>query len=223
MPSVQIKTATASDVDPVINAIALAFSADPVAQWFFPEPQQYLKYFPDFVKAFAGAAFEHGSGDSVEDFWGAALWLPPGVHPDEEALFTLLQEAIPERNQAEVFALLEQMDRKHPVEPHWYLPMIGVAPAKQGNGYGTALLERGLERCDREDKPAYLESSSPKNIPLYERHGFESCGVIQTGSSPPLFPMLRRPRRSEPRDRSCVRVSVNRRLDQQLGASLMAK
>jgi ribosomal protein S18 acetylase RimI-like enzyme len=197
MTSVQIKTATASHIDQVVNAIALAFSADPIAHWFFPEPQQYLKYFPGFVKAFAGAAFEHGSGDCVEDFSGAALWLPPGVHPDEKALFTLLQEAIPKRDQGEVFGLLERMDRNHPAEPHWYLPMIGVEPAKQGNGHGTALLMRGLERCDDEDQLAYLESSSPKNIPLYERHGFESAGVIQVGSSPPLFPMLRRPRRFE--------------------------
>src|SRR5262245_895611 len=212
MRSVQIKTAMGCDVEPVVYAISLAFSADPVANWFFPEPQRYAKFFPGFVKAFAGAAFEHGSGDCVEDFSGAALWLPPGVHPDEKALLTLLHEAIPERDQADVFALLERMDQNHPTEPHWYLPMIGVEPGKQGNGYGTALLKRGLGRCDDEDKLAYLESSSPKNIPLYERHGFESVGVIQVGSSPPLFPMLRRPRRSEPRGRSSLSLSqsINR-------------
>ena len=100
MRSVQIKAAVALEVDQVVNAIVLAFSADPVAKWFFPDPVRYLKYFPSFVKAFAGAAFEHGSGDCVKDFSGAALWLPPGVHPDENALFTLLQDAISERDQA---------------------------------------------------------------------------------------------------------------------------
>ena len=221
MRSMQIKTAAACDVEPVVNAIALAFSADPVAHWFFPEPHHYKKYFPGFVKAFAGAAFKHGSGDCIEDFSGAALWLPPGVHPDEKALFTLLQEAIPERNQAGVFTLLERMDRNHPAEPHWYLPMIGVEPTKQGNGYGTALLMRGLERCDSEDKPAYLESSSPKNIPLYERHGFESCGVIQVGSSPPLLPMLRRPRRFEHRNESGE--PLHQRIDHRLGGDPIAR
>jgi hypothetical protein len=38
------------------------------------------------------------------------------------------------------------------------------------------------------------ESTNPRNVPLYERHGFERLGTIQSGSSPPLFPMLRRPR-----------------------------
>jgi ribosomal protein S18 acetylase RimI-like enzyme len=50
----------------------------------------------------------------------------------------------------EIFAFMEQMDRSHPSEPHWYLPMIGVDPGKQGNGYGSALLKHALERCDGE-------------------------------------------------------------------------
>ena len=110
--------------------------------------------------------------------------------------FSLLHDTIPEEDQADVFALLQAMDRNHPVEPHWYLPMIGVDPAKQRNGYGSALLKHALRRCDGQHAVAYLESSSPKNVPLYERHGFELLGTIQVGSSPPLFPMLRRPRLS---------------------------
>ena len=51
-----------SDVDPAVNPIALPFSADPVAHWFFPEPQQYAKYFPGFVKAFVGAALRPRHG-----------------------------------------------------------------------------------------------------------------------------------------------------------------
>ena len=44
------------------------------------------------------------------------------------------------------------------------------------------------------DLPAYLESSNPANVPLYQRHGFEVLGEIQVGSSPPVFPMYRPPR-----------------------------
>jgi ribosomal protein S18 acetylase RimI-like enzyme len=195
MSIVKIKTATAADKGPAIRTITHAFSADPVARWFYPDAQHYRENFPGFVEAFAGAALEHGSADCVDNYAGAALWLPPGVHPDEKALFTLVQNTIPEPDRAEVFALLEQMESRHPAEPHWYLPMIGVDPAQQRKGYGSALLKHALERCDSDDKLAYLESSSLKNLPLYERHGFELLGTIQVGSSPPLFPMLRRPRR----------------------------
>jgi ribosomal protein S18 acetylase RimI-like enzyme len=190
-----IKTVTPSNAAQAVANIVLAFSADPIARWFYPDPHQYLLHLPSFVRAFAGKAFEHNSAYYVDGCLGAALWLPADVHPDEDALVALLQRTIPEGNQQEIFAFVEQMDSSHPSEPHWYLPMIGVDPAKQGNGYGSALLKHALERCDAEGKLAYLEASSPKSVPLYQRHGFELVGTIQVGSSPPLFPMLRKPRR----------------------------
>jgi hypothetical protein len=42
-----------------------------------------------------------------------------------------------------------------------------------------------LNQCDHENSVAYLESSNPKNIPFYQRHGFELLGTIQVGTSPP--------------------------------------
>jgi hypothetical protein len=48
--------------------------------------------------------------------------------------------------------------------------------------------------CDRNHTLAYLESSNPRNLSLYLRHGFEITETIQVGSSPPLFPMVRKPR-----------------------------
>ena len=64
-------------------------------------------------------------------------------------------------------------------------------PTKQGHGHGSALLAHALDRCDQDHLPAYLEASSPRNKALYERHGFEEIGVIQAGSSPPMWPMVR--------------------------------
>lgn len=89
--------------------------------------------------------------------------------------------------------VFEAMGSYHPDEPHWYLPLIGVDPAKQGRGHGAALMQFAAERADRERLPAYLESSNPRNIPLYQRFGFEILGTIQIGNSPPVTPMLRAP------------------------------
>ncbi len=177
-----------------VDAIVLAFSADPVARWIYPDPNQYLSHFPAFVGGFGGRAFEHGTAYSTPEMEGAALWLPPGVHSDDQALESLIQRTVDEPTQGELFAVLEQMDRYHPKEDHWYLPLIGVDPARQGGGFGGALMSHALVPCDRDSMLAYLESTNPANISLYERHGFESLGKIQVGSSPPLFPMLRRPR-----------------------------
>ncbi|MET0503572.1 MAG: GNAT family N-acetyltransferase [Candidatus Binatia bacterium] len=193
MVTTSIKTVTPSGDDQAVGTIVLAFAADPVARWFYPDPHDYLTHLPPFVRAFAGKAFERNSAYQIDGYSGAALWLPPEVHPDEQALVALLERTIAKENQQKIFAFLEQMDRYHPSEPHWYLPMIGVDPAKQGNGYGSALLKHALEWCDVERKLAYLESSSPRSVALYQRHGFASVGTIRVAGSPPMFPMLRKP------------------------------
>jgi ribosomal protein S18 acetylase RimI-like enzyme len=86
------------------------------------------------------------------------------------------------------------MSSYHPGEPHWYLPLIGVDPLYQGGGVGSALLAYALAICDREKRLAYLESSNPKGVRLYQRHGFEVLGTIDVGEHPTVIPMLRKPR-----------------------------
>lgn len=179
------------DYDRSIAALVAAFIADPFIRWMFPDPKQYLDSFPLVLKHFAGGAFEHSSAYRADDFLAAALWLPPGVGPDEEALGTVMQEGVAAELQEDVFAVLEQVGAGHPEEAHWYLPAIGVEPRCQGKGYGSMLLARGLEACDRDHVAAYLEATNPANIPLYERFGFEVTGEIQTGSSPAITPMFR--------------------------------
>jgi ribosomal protein S18 acetylase RimI-like enzyme len=189
-----IKTATSSDEAAAIAVVVLAFSTDPAARWTWPDPDRYLRHFPDAARAFGGKAFALDSAYCVDGYSGAALWLPPGISPDEEALLALFQSTGSAQFQKYGAAVLEQMGSYHPQEPHWYLPLIGVDPFHQGKGYGSALMQHALVPCDRDHTPAYLESSNPKNIPLYERHGFEVLGTIQVGTSPPIFPMLRKPR-----------------------------
>jgi ribosomal protein S18 acetylase RimI-like enzyme len=152
--------------------------------------------FPWLRKGIRG---QGGSAYYVDGYAGAALSLPPDVHPDEDELIALMKLTVPEETRNDGFAVFEQMSRYHPSEPHWYLPLIGVDPSQQGKGYGSALMQHALVRCDRDNKPAYLESSNPRNIPLYERLGFELLGTIQVGTSPPILPMLRKPGACPPR------------------------
>jgi ribosomal protein S18 acetylase RimI-like enzyme len=192
---IEIKAATPADEAAAVGVLVLAFASDPVARWTWPDPAQFLAHFPIFVRAFGGKAFTHGGAYLAEDNAGAALWLAPGIGPDEEALGALLERTAPARIQGDIASLLEQMGRYHPREPHWYLPLIGTDPLRQNRGYGAALMRHALAASDRDGLPAYLESTNPKNVPLYERHGFALLGTIEAGNSPPLFPMLRKPRR----------------------------
>lgn len=54
MPTPIVKTATAAEEASVIDILVLAFSADPPSRWVWPDPQQYLKTFQHFAKAFGG-------------------------------------------------------------------------------------------------------------------------------------------------------------------------
>ena len=189
-----VEAAAAADEAAVFAILTLAFSADPAARWTWPDPKIYLEAFPGFAKAFGGAAFGRGSAHRIGSA-GAALWLPPGVAPDGAALGALMASTADPATAADGQQVMQQMASYHPHEPHWYLPLIGIDPAHQGKGLGCALLRHVTDICDHDGVLAYLESSNPRNIPLYERHGFEILGAIQAGRSPTITPMLRKPRR----------------------------
>ena len=189
-----VRTMTADDEASAVGTVVLAFAADPATRWAWPHAHQFLAAMPAFVRAFGGNAFTHESAFCTNDYSGVALWLPPGVHPDAERLDELMGSTASPSARSDSPAVFEQMATYHPTEPHWYLPLIGVDPACQGKGCGDALMAHALERCDRDRAPAYLESSNPRNISLYRRHGFEVVGTVQVGSSPTIVPMVRRAR-----------------------------
>ena len=192
--NVVVREASPEELARVVSVQVMAFGSDPVMRWIYPEAHSYLLHYPSFVEAFAGGAFEHSTAYIAGDFGGAAMWLPPDVHVDGSLVESVLETGVDGPVRDETFAVLEEMDRYHIDEPHWYLPMIGVDPSHQGKGMGAALLKHALSKCDEASLPAYLESSNPANVPLYERHGFAVMGTIQVGSSPPVFPMLREAR-----------------------------
>ena len=90
-----------------------------------PRSHQYSVNFPSFVRAFGGEAIEQGSAYSIDGCSGVALWLPPDVHSDEEAIAGLIQRTVSNQRQEEIFALLGQMGGYHPSEPIG-LPLIGA-------------------------------------------------------------------------------------------------
>lgn len=191
----KVRPATNREAIAVMRTITLGFSGDPVARWIWPEPDIYLHAMPEFAMAFGGSAFDHGSAYVTEDFGAASLWLPPEAGPDDRTIEKLLKRTVSAEISDEVDVLFDRMEAFHPRDRAcWYLPMIAADPALFGRGLGASLLRRGLSRCDEDGIPVYLESSNPRNLSLYERHGFEVLGEIRAGSSPCMIPMLREAR-----------------------------
>ena len=192
--STEVRSATSDEMSRAVAAIVAAFITDPVARFAWSSPHDYLRAGPLFTREFAGGSFEHGSAYVSADFCGAALWLPPGVHPNGEATERVLRDTTNPEHLDDLLGTMEAMEQSHPEEPHWYLPMIGVEPNAQRRGLGTELMRHAVARCDDEGTLAYLESTNPRNISLYLRHGFEVIREIRIGAAPPVTPMIRRPR-----------------------------
>lgn len=190
----EIRVVDRAEVPRAVSVQVMAFSSDPIMRWLWPEPHEYLSHFPGLVRGFGGRAFEHDAAHVTDDFLGGALWLPPGVGPDDEALEKLVNETVAEPARSEFSSILEQMGESHPEEPHWHLAFIGVDPAHQSKGIGGALLRYALARIDEQGLHSYLESSNPANVPLYLRHGFGVIREIRVGGAPQVIPMLRVPR-----------------------------
>jgi ribosomal protein S18 acetylase RimI-like enzyme len=90
--------------------------------------------------------------------------------------------------------LLEERLKHHVPEPNYYLSILGVDPARQGRGIGSALMRPILERCDREDIPASLATNLERNVRLYERNGFRVVDEVPIpGTTIPTWFMRRDP------------------------------
>lgn len=68
---------------------------------------------------------------------------------------------------------LAEVDQLHPKEAHYYLEYLGVEPEQQGKAVGSAILQHLVDTADEEHVGCYLENANPRNIPFYQRFGFQ--------------------------------------------------
>lgn len=199
---VVIRTAGEGDRELVVRLLDEAFQDDPVSSWVFPDKEYRRRTHYRLMAAFTDAVLADGHIDLAGDGAACALWLPvpaeehSGDEPGDGAGDgpAQVREAVdPENERVELIARLTE--GIHPAgRAHEYLWMIGVAPGRQGEGLGTALIEAVLDRCDREELPAYLEASSARSRGLYERLGFELTGrPLDLPDGPRMWPMWRDP------------------------------
>lgn len=194
VPTLEIRRPLRSEIDAVAGALATAFDADPVTRHMVPAQDHRRRVTSLF--AFEALLAPRGSWVAVADgaIAGAALWGLPGQKPGLLAtlrhsplLFRAFGRALPA-----AYRGLQVIESAHPKSPrHWYLQTLGAA--MPGRGVGGALLRHGLARADADGLPTYLESSSPANVPIYERFGFRPTRDIVLPGGPTLTAMWREP------------------------------
>jgi len=74
-----------------------------------------------------------------------------------------------------------KINRLHPKELMYYLWFIGVDPNEQNKGIGSKLLGDIINEAMKNNGSIYLETSTLKNIPWYEKLGFEIYNELDLG------------------------------------------
>lgn len=164
----------------------------------FYDTEQWAALLPDATvrgkklrQMFAGTVkLTYAAGGVVErtaGFEAVAAWLPPGRTIGAWAMVksgfasTGFMVTPPFPNFRRIMATLRQFDashKSHMPDPHWYLMILGVDPVHQGSGHGSALVQSGIRKANRDNTPAYLETEKGPNTSFYEKLGFEVLSEI---------------------------------------------
>jgi ribosomal protein S18 acetylase RimI-like enzyme len=185
----RIRNAQNDDIETLVDTLSDSFAEDPMFNWLFPTTQLYPHFFRMLIR---DVYLSRGIVHIEDEGRAAALWLPPEQRLIIAPRLRLLRfgwKLITQHGLRPAWRVLQQgsiFSRHHPDEPHYYLQFIGCCRWEQGQGIGAALLKQGTRICDERGMPAYLECSNPRNVPLYERHGFVVRGQQAVGKNGPM-------------------------------------
>lgn len=194
---VRVRLARPDDFKPLAEMLARAFYDDPVTSWFYPDDARRMRHARRFFairqRQLAGQRLIYTTPERS----GAALWAGPGRWREDlrESLMLLPMLPVLLPRIVRSTHAVREIERRHPVAPHYYLSVLGTEPEQQGGGIGSALLGPVLRRCDTDGVGAYLECSKEGNVDFYGRHGFTVTERIELPEGPPLWLMWREPRR----------------------------
>jgi GNAT superfamily N-acetyltransferase len=195
----EVRRATPADDASLVPVLVRAYRDDPIMNYAFRADQQRERAWATFFRLTLD--LYHGSGAvfTNESRQGCAMWAPPGKWQvgrwKELQLAPKIFQMLGWRRLGRGLEVMHRMQREHPREPHWYLNLVGVDPPLHGQGVGSALVRAGLALCDRDRLGAYLETSNPRNLPLYQRHGFATLKSFDFGPNTPTFWLMWRPAR----------------------------
>jgi GNAT superfamily N-acetyltransferase len=194
-----VRPAGPEDRDLVASIAAEGFFDDPVLGWVFRDPVRRLD---NLVELFGGV-FDDMVPDRgtvhVLDACSTALWRRPDfgeVRPASDRIEETPAEVATTFSGEEIERLIilgGVMTEGHPHERHWYLNVVSTLPSRQSQGLGAAVLAPVLDDADDNGWPCYLESSNPRNVSLYLRHGFVETGELPLPDGPSLVQMWREP------------------------------
>jgi GNAT superfamily N-acetyltransferase len=178
--TVRITPTDASRLPILADVLGRAFLHDPMIRWPMAEVPDMQARIAQFFAAIYGPFMETGTMWEAQDGAGFAHWVAPGGAGEALATTDSLMEgllAFTDDDGSRYGVLWEWIEERVPQDA-WYLDSIGVDPARQGQGIGTALLRFGIDRATQAGTDCFLETAVPGNVGYYERFGFR---VVEEG------------------------------------------
>ena len=199
-----------SQIEQASKILTKAFYKDPMFRYLGIETEQKrsrvnadaLKWFCDLSLRNCQPYNQVYVTQDDDDIKGVAAWIPPGKPEMTIWQFFRMSLALPWKcgwhRLGRCLSLFYTLDRRHQqemTEPHWVLSLIAVAPACQGQGIGSLLLQPVLEQADKEGTSCYLSTFTEQAVGFYKKHGFEVLwrGKFSEGS-PDIWTMKRKPK-----------------------------
>jgi GNAT superfamily N-acetyltransferase len=195
-----------SQISKAAEVAAKAFEDDPVFANLIPYGQasrsQILTQFMQVAIAYCA---QYKSVHSTPDLQGIAAGLPLGEFslkplPLLKSIFQLHLYTLPFqvswRHLGRWLRAAIAIEQAHQQDmgrsPHWYLAVMAVHPASQGQGLGSQLLKPILQRANNEALPCYLVTFTEQAVHFYEKNGFKVIRTQPLAANAPSFWTLKR-------------------------------
>lgn len=171
----------AAQVEQAARLLGRAFQDDPLMVYLVPRAARRASILPAFFRVVLRYCLRYGAVYTTETLAGVACCLPPQqTQPSTMRLLrVVLGGALWLPGPFELLRCLDAAgytDQAHTSvspAPHWYLWVLGVEPENQGQGVGGHLLTRVIRQASAQRVPCYLETENPRNVPFYQKYGFQ--------------------------------------------------
>lgn len=192
----------AAQTEQAARLLGRAFQDDPLMVYLVPQATRRTSVLPSFFRVVLRYCLRYGVVYSTQTLDAVACCLPP--HQTSPSTWRLLRVAMSGaawlpgpfelRRSLRAAVCAEETHTSVAPVPHWYLWTLGVEPEHHGRGIGSQLLQRVILQACAQGVPCYLETENPRNVPLYQRHGFRLLReVLIPTSTVHIYALLRDP------------------------------
>lgn len=196
-----IDTLGKPEIPQAVRVLASAFSDNPAYLWAFKPDSERERKFHWFMERVLALNLVNGLALKTDGTHAVALWFEPGKSIGWLELLQAGLYELPFKLGLDTYLRIQQILNQNKKwmtnimgqTKHYYLFHLAVEPDYQGKGLGGSLITAVTARADKEQVPCFLETDRPRNIPLYEKHGFVIRGTAELATNVPLWYMRRDP------------------------------